>query len=45
MSLRLVPAVILVALPGGCVTTTGGDDLQRMQRMQRNQNAARETAA
>ena len=42
MSFRLVLFVLLAALLGGCVTTTGGDDLQRMQR---NQDAARETAA
>ena len=41
MSFRLV-LFVLAALLGGCVTTTGGDDLQRMQR---NQDAARETAA
>ncbi len=42
MSRTLVLVVILAALLGGCVTATGGDDLQRMQR---NQDAARETAA
>jgi len=43
MSVRLLLMVtLLAALLGGCVTTTDGDDLQRMQR---NQDAARETAA
>jgi len=42
MPFRLVLFVVLVALLGGCVTTTDGDDLQRMQR---NQDATRETAA
>ena len=42
MSLKLVLVLFLGVLLGGCVTTTGGDDLQRMQR---NQDAARETAA
>ena len=42
MSLRLLLVVVLAALLGGCVTTAVGDDLQRMQR---NQDAARETAA
>ena len=43
MSLRLFLFVaILGALLGGCVTTSGGDDLERMQR---NQRATRETSA
>jgi hypothetical protein len=42
MSFRLLLVLFLGALLCGCVTTTGGDDLQRMQR---NQDAARETAA
>ena len=42
MSLKFVLAVVLGALLGGCVTTTDGNDLQRMQR---NQDTARETAA
>ena len=42
MSLRLVLVVILAVLLGGCVTTGGDDGLQRMQR---NQEAARESAA
>ena len=43
MSLRLLLiATLFAALLGGCVTATGDDDLQRMQR---NQDAARETAA
>jgi len=43
MSFRLFLLIALLAsLLGGCVTTTGGDDLERMER---NQNAARETAA
>ena len=43
MSLRLVVIVILLGtVLAGCVTTSNGDDLERMQR---NQDAARETAA
>ena len=42
MSLRLLYVIVLAALLGGCVTTTGGDDLDRIQR---NQDATRETAA
>ena len=42
MSLRLLLVVVLATLLAGCVTTTDGDDLQRMERNQRN---ARETAA
>jgi hypothetical protein len=38
----LLIATFLAALLGGCVTTIDGDDLQRMQR---NQDATRETAA
>jgi predicted small secreted protein len=43
MSLRLFVLVILLGtVLAGCVTASGGDDLDRMQR---NQDAARETAA
>ena len=42
MSFRLLLVFFLGALLVGCVTTTGDEDLQRMQR---NQDAARETAA
>lgn len=43
MSSRLLLLTIaLAALLGGCVTTGNGDDLQRMQR---NQDTTRETAA
>ena len=38
----LLMATLLATLLGGCVTTTGSDELQRMQR---NQDAAREMAA
>ena len=42
MTFRLFLVAFLGVLLVGCVTTTHGDDLQRMQR---NQDAARETAA
>ena len=43
MSLRLVLLVALAALLGGCVTAGGSDD--DLWRMERNQDATRETAA